>query len=225
MSYNRFDPGCCCCNCHNKDVVLLTDSTGSMAGYINNVKAIFAAFKNDFGESQTCKWCVAEYRDYEDGGQFAAQGIRVLQTFTSDFDAVIAAINTLSAGGGGDGPEQAFSALQYCAEHWTSSLNGGTDPDVQQRVIIWGGDIASWNDGAKNFPYPSRASVISVLQSGQIKVFGLNSGGAGSGIDGQAGLDNVPGQASAICSATGGQLFNGVSTFAQIRDAMCQALA
>ena len=79
-----------------------------MASIIAEFQDLFEQLRDEF-ESDSCFWSVVEYKDVEDGGAFAA-GWNVVQVFTSDFDDVLTAINSLSAAGGGDTPEQQFES-------------------------------------------------------------------------------------------------------------------
>jgi len=53
-------------------------------------------------------YSVADYRDYTDGGHYTDYGVNLIQPFTSDTDAVKAAIIALTIGDGGDWPENQF---------------------------------------------------------------------------------------------------------------------
>lgn len=214
---------CCCCACNDSDIVLLTDSTASMWPYIGAIQSIFASLRTNF-ESPTCQWCVADYKDHEDGGDYAltAQGVKIRQSFTTDFNLVVAAINGISAGGGGDWPEENFAAIKHIAENWTA-LGGRTDEQIK-RVLIWGGDAPSLNGGAKSLPYPTRSSTLDALTTARIKVFALNVLSESAGIDDYAPSDNLSGQASALCAATGGMVFHNTITEEQIVKALCEAL-
>lgn len=218
--------GCCCCSCSNSDVVLLTDSTGSMGVYISVVKSIFNSFRERF-ESPTCRWLVADYKDHEDGGDYSlttGNGVKIDQSFTTDFGLVQAAVNGLSASGGGDLPEENYAALKYLADNWVA-LGGRSDPSAIKRVIVWGGDAPSWNGSpATKQTYPTRPEVLTALLQANIKVFGLNVQNANAGLDGSSFADNLPNQARTICLGTGGQLFNNVNSNESILQALCEAL-
>src|SRR4051812_44232158 len=105
--------GCCCC----PDVALLTDTTGSMGGFIASIQSIFNSLSQAL-QAKVCEWCVAEYKDLVDGVPFSTLGINVNRQFTAAFSLVTTAINGWSASGGGDEPEEQFLALKYLADHW-----------------------------------------------------------------------------------------------------------
>jgi von Willebrand factor type A domain len=216
-------PKCgCCCGCRDSDVLLLVDTTGSMQGFIDTLKTIFTSFKESF-QSDSCRWSVVEYKDVTDGTPFSTDGWRVVQNFTQSFDPnIVNAVNGLSANGGGDLPEQAFSALKNAGEQW-EDMGGRPQSDQIKRIIVWGGDAPSHNGGAS---YPTRSQVIDALCSACIKVFALNVNTAGAGLDGSADTDNEPHQAQEITDTTRGKLFNDVDPSDQkaITDALCEAL-
>jgi len=191
------------------DILLLTDTTGSMGGYISTIKAVFsplAASVTALLPAVDFRWSACDYKDYEDGGPYA-NDINVGQVFDADPALSQTAINSWTASGGGDGPEQNLSALLWVAQNWVSSLTGRAD---SQKVIVWGGDIHGWEDGDKGLDYPKLQETINALAAIGVKVFGINSGAAGAGIDGIA-ASGTQRQASAICNGTGGILSNEVS--------------
>ena len=185
------------------DVLFVTDTTGSMASYINTIKSIFAPMANlvkDALPGVSFRWGVVSYKDFEDGVAYV-NGWQIERTFTDDIALVQSAINTWVAYGGGDMPEQQLATLKKVGEQWESALLGRAD---SQRLVIWGGDVVGWADGAKGLAYPSLAATIAALVAANVRVFGVNDKTSGDGIDGD-------GQATAICVATGGQLTNNVT--------------
>jgi len=193
------------------DVLFLTDTTGSMGGYIATVKAVFAPLATSVAAilpGVSFLWAAASYKDFEDGGDYAA-GIKLDQTFTSSISTVQAAIDGWSASGGGDSEEQQLASLKIAAETWTGTFGGRAG---SQKIIIWGGDVAGWEDAAKGNPYPSLQAAISALLATGVKVFAINPQAGGSGIDGVApSPTSGRNQASAICNETGGLLSNSVA--------------
>lgn len=204
------------------EVLFLTDTTGSMSGYIGGIQSAFSgiqsAITTAYGSSVS--YAVADYKDYGDGGAYSAYGINLRQSFTTNSAAIQDAINGMSAGGGNDGPEEQMKSLTQVANYWTDSTTtglsfGGTN--AAQKIVIWAGDILGHSgptstDGYSPVGwYPSLADTATSL--GGILTFGLNTYGAGSGIDGSNTLEGDPGnQASTITSATGGTLFNSVGS-------------
>ncbi|MCJ7730484.1 MAG: hypothetical protein MUO27_11495, partial [Sedimentisphaerales bacterium] len=96
------------------DVLFLTDTTGSMGGYIDNLKTAFGGILTAIGASLPgvdIEYGVADYRNYTDGGNYQAYGVNLIQPFTSDTDAVQTAIDGLSAGGGLDAPESQLKSM------------------------------------------------------------------------------------------------------------------
>jgi hypothetical protein len=171
--------------------------------------------------SPTCRWAVADYKDFEDGGPYA-NGWRVGGVFTNDVLSTQSAINALTAVGGGDGPEQNLAALSNAANQWQSTLSGrGIAQNCEdeyntslsiKRAIVWAGDVSGWENGAKGRPYPTLEGTINSLVSAEVKVVALGSG--------------LGSQASAITSATGGVfLSSGGTQSREILQAICEALS
>ena len=198
------------------DIFFLTDDTGSMGGPINNVKntsaALLVALNAAYGDAA---FGVGSYDgDPREGNPIASPPAANLtasysrqRMITDDTDSVAAGIATWAAGGGGDGPEANFFALHQVATSGGSTDGvGSTDPGLStgldtgwrsgaQPVIVWFGDIVSHTTTV------DQAEAIAALVANGVIVVGMNSTGAGGGIDGS-------GQASAITAATGGVLIN-----------------
>lgn len=159
------------------DIVFLADETGSMGGEIADVRnaasAIIAA-TSGLGDVQ---WGVGGYRDITDAFTY-----RELTDLTADETAVQTAINTWSAGGGGDFPEANLYALEQVATgmEWRA---GST------RIVVWFGD-APGHDPSNGV---TQADAINALTGENITVHALDAGR----------LDDT-GQATAITAATGG---------------------
>lgn len=108
------------------DIFFLVDTTGSMGMAISNVRSslsstIVPAVSDAIAD---VVMGVGDYRDfpidpYGSPGDWAFQ---VRQTMTADVSAVQSALNALSAGGGGDGPEAAVQGLH-------DAVVGGSCPD------------------------------------------------------------------------------------------------
>ncbi len=67
------------------DVLFLIDSTGSMGGLENFKTAldgILAAVNADSPCSGTVMYGVADYRNYDDGGNYQAYGVNLVEPFT-----------------------------------------------------------------------------------------------------------------------------------------------
>lgn len=209
----------CECRCICTDLLFVIDTTSSMGGTLGSFVAAMQTVVKEFN-SETCKWGVANYRDFEDGGSYS-QGWKVDKNFTNDVASVGASISALSKGGGGDGLEQNLAALLNAAQQWESiggrSLSekcyGDTERKIK-RAILWAGDVIGHTDGAKGLPYPSLNATINALKAAEIKVIAVG-GGLGS-------------QATAITNATEGKFLSGSSgsniDSQTILDAICLAL-
>ncbi|MEV6824084.1 Calx-beta domain-containing protein [Amycolatopsis sp. NPDC051102] len=169
----------------NPDLVLLADTTGSMGGAIDNVRANANAITGDVLAAQpTAQFGVAEYKDFSDSVPF-----KVNQAITGNTAAVQAGINQWSAAGGGDTPEADLNALYELASGAVSFRPDGT------RIIAWFGDAPSHDPSGGH----TLAQTIEALKAANIRVVAVNVGA----------LD-AEGQASAIATATGGVLLNNV---------------
>jgi len=171
----------------NPDVVLLVDTTGSMGGAIDNVKANLQDVINDVRAAQpTAHFAVASYRDSGDGAEL----FRVRQNLTDDAAALQAAVNGLDADGGGDAPEAWINALFQVSDGAIAYRAGSS------RIVVLVGDAPSHDPSVGH----TQADAIAALQADSARVIAVNvSGGAG-------GLDAAGNQATAVVGATGGQL-------------------
>lgn len=206
------------------DVLLLTDSTGSMGGYIGGIKTAFSGIVTAVGAAlpgMDIQYAVADYRNYTDGGNYTLYGVNLRQPFSSSQAVVQAAINTIYASGGGDGPESQFKAMVNVAGNWTTTggaLGFGGRADAQ-KLIIWAGDwlghVAGDEGSASGGPpagyYPTLDATVAALNARGIKVFGLNTVSASTswGLNGNYG--GHP-QQDFVTSSTGGGAFYNVGT-------------
>lgn len=203
------------------DVLFLTDTTGSMGGYISGIRDAFGDILSTIAAElpgADIRYSVADYKDYRDGGNYAGNGVNLRQAFTSDTAAVQTVIDGMYAVGGYDLPESQLKALVNSAGNWLNpsgdlGFNGRSDA---QKIIIWAGDAEGHyfgvgGDGPPEY-YPSLAETLEALNARGIVTFGLNvMKAAGAGIDTNAGGAN---QATYLATGTGGNLVNdlGVSS-------------
>jgi len=216
------------------DVLFLTDTTGSMSGYIGGIQSAFSSIlsgiSSDPGMSGTdISYAVADYRNYTDGGNYTANGVNLSQGFTSNTTAVQTALNGLYASGGDDGPESQLKAMTNIATNWLTSSGslGFAGRADAQKILVWAGDWPGHVAGDESYSsgnppagyYPTLANTISSLNAQGIKVFGLNTTSDNSGLDalypdnswygGYIPVDGRPQdhQQDAITGATGGVSF------------------
>ena len=204
------------------DILMLTDTTGSMGGHIARVVEIMPAIFNTITATlpdSPIHWAVAGYRDFEDGTPYSTAGYRLYQGFTESKTLIMNALSQQHAGGGGDYPEQNLTSLKNVTADWLA--NGGR-ADVP-KAIIWAGDVPGWEAGAKGYPYPTLQATIDALKLPDVAVFALNLYGPGIGIDspGPAPSDGRQ-QASTLATATGGMVYNDISAAAA--DAVANAI-
>ncbi|HEX5496737.1 MAG TPA: Calx-beta domain-containing protein [Mycobacteriales bacterium] len=175
----------------NPDIVLLADTTGSMASAIGSVRASAASVVSAVQSAQpTAQFAVAEYKDVTFDGP--AAGFRVDQGLTANPNAVQTGVNAWSASGGGDLPEDYINALFQLASGAVGFRAGDTP------IIAWFGDAPSHDPSNGH----TLADAIAALQAAGVRVVAVNEGAGG--------LDSA-GQATAITDATGGVLLNNVN--------------
>ncbi|HET8595430.1 MAG TPA: vWA domain-containing protein [Intrasporangium sp.] len=174
------------------DIVFVVDSTGSMGPAIANVQSQLNTIVSTVKAQQAdAQFAVTDYKDVADG----AGVFTVRSDLTGDPAAAQAAINGISAGGGGDTPEAQLNALwQVGAGGNRISFRPGSS-----RVVVWFGD-ASGHDPSMGH---TLADAVTSLQGVSAKVVAINVAG-GDGL-------NATGQATAVTSATGGQFFPSVA--------------
>ncbi|WP_244312434.1 vWA domain-containing protein [Microbispora hainanensis] len=180
------------------DIAFLIDTTGSMGGVISNVRTNANTILSNIAAAQPdARFAVAEYKDAADSTPF-----RVAQNLTADPADVTAGINSLSASGGGDFPEDGIGALYQVA---TGAV--GFRPD-STRIVLLIGDAPSHDPSGGH----SLADAISALQAADITVLAFDLAGL-----------NSTGQATAITEATDGQLFSGLNA-SEVSDTILAAL-
>ncbi|MGZ3448152.1 MAG: hypothetical protein ACXVEF_01060 [Polyangiales bacterium] len=118
------------------DVALIQDTTGSMGGAIDNVKAnlkssLFPTLKSLVPDAAIA---IVDHRDYPVNpyGDTTDYPVKVLQTVTSDVTLADTAAAKLVAGGGFDGPEAQIPAMFHVltgnALAWTGGMLDRHDP-------------------------------------------------------------------------------------------------
>jgi hypothetical protein len=214
------------------DVFFLADNTGSMGGIINAVKSgastILSAIAGgdpDFAGIDV-NFGVGRYFGDPREGVAPTTAYQLQSAITNSAAATQTAINGWIASGGGDTPEANFFALHQVATQGGSTDGvGSTDPGIATgqvtgwragaaRVIVWFGDAVSHTTTV------DQAEAIAALTGNDVIVAAINTQSAGFGID-------QGGQASAVASATGGSLTNGVtgSNLAATIDAILDAVS
>lgn len=202
----------------NPDIYFLCDTTGSMGPIIeamrNNADAILAAI---VAAQPSAQFGVGNYKDFP----YDPYAFQHQQSITDDTAAVSAAIGAWSAGGGGDGPEAQFYALDRLADG-----TGIGWRDIGTKIVVWFGDAPAHDPvpmAATGLGYDiTEATVTADLVAAGIKVIAI-SWDSGDPSPYRLGLDDDPnvgggdyavaygtvedgtsGQASRIATATGG---------------------
>lgn len=207
------------------DIVFLIDTTGSMGPYINNVKSRAVEIVNLLQTtSRGFRVAVVDYRDFASRGGSQDYPARTRISFSSDVTAIIAAINGLNLGFGGDFPETVYSGIVHSLDG-----NAGAWRRNSKRAIIVMGDAPPLDP--EPFTGYTSASVIARLLAGGVtaipggvsldpKSLPRGAGGVGalvddSGLSGSVSLFVIPNTSSLnlaeMVSATGGQTITGVA--------------
>ncbi|MCL2873131.1 MAG: putative Ig domain-containing protein, partial [Betaproteobacteria bacterium] len=216
------------------DIILLSDTTGSMGGTINSVKTnaryILAALSGGDSRFADIDIAVGVANYWGDPSEYPSstkesvveQSYNLGQPLTKNLADVETAINQWSADGGGDGPEGNFFALQQLATSGAST--DGKEPADEGFAS---GAIPGWRDGARRLVIlfgdsPSHEEVCNIcetmraLHDNGVTVALVNTVEANQGIDQQ-------GQASVIAQASNGSLFYGVDNSSAVVDAIFTA--
>ena len=121
------------------DYVFLIDTTGSMGGHIDSVKSnaknlIETKLLNG---ARDCRVAVVDYRDFkEHTGDSNDYEYKVRCEFTTDAATAISAINSLSADGGGDGPESVYSGIHACIEGNGAKIGGWRQNAIKTIMVL-----------------------------------------------------------------------------------------
>jgi hypothetical protein len=170
------------------DICFLADTTGSMGGALLNVRTNATTIMNMVRAAQPdSQFCAAQYRDTGDTPVF-----QVDQIVTDNLAFVQSAINTWSAGGGGDTPEGQLHALTRLTTEAMFRL-------TSTKIVVWFGDASGHDPSVGG---ETLASTIAALQAAGVAVIAVPVTG-GDGLD-------ATGQATAITNDTGGVLIGTV---------------
>ena len=147
------------------DVLFLTDTTGSMSPSISAVQSQFSSIISDLAGLGNVAFGTAQYKDTNDfaAGPGVVNGVYKLdQNITTTTSLVQTALNSYTAGGGGDLPESGlFSLDQAAGAGWRSG---------SARFIIWTGDAPSHD---KLFGV-DKTIALAALNAANIHVIGIN---------------------------------------------------
>ncbi len=189
-------------DCRVADVLFLMDTTGSMSGEIAQIQARLAdtIIPGLDREVADVRFSVARFDDFASGsyGGSADVPFQMVQTNTSSVSATQAAVNTLRASGGSDGPESQVEALYQSATGagiapWVGARSGCAAAEVgypcfragATPIILLFTDAAFHNGpgGSNSYsgvsgPPHTYAQTVSALNAIGAKVLGLMSGAA-----------------------------------------------
>ena len=188
------------------DVLFISDTTGSMSSAIAQVKSTFGdVVTNLAGSITNLATGAAQYRDgissspNFDGGDFTYSLSSAINTNSANTQA---GINTWSAGGGGDEPEQALYALSQAASNASTGWRAGS-----KKIAVIVGDAPSHSSPGHGIAAggASVTSAAAALTAEGVTVESLNAGnltGDSLGLDGFGQFD---------ASGSGSIYGNGVS--------------
>jgi hypothetical protein len=187
------------------DILLLEDETGSFGDDIATLQALAPDIWDAVAdEGVDFTMGVGGFRDFDQSywGSPGDHVYRLLQDLTSDKDTFINGVNSLTAGGGGDGPEAQLEALHYMATPGHAAIDSNGDGDTTdpqdtpmgqqptwraeaQRVVLLATDASCHVTGDAG-GWPGDAGTTSanvtgdILAGAGIIVIGLTPGGAGT---------------------------------------------
>jgi PEP-CTERM motif len=119
------------------DVYFLSDTTGSMGPTIAAVRSGFGSIVTSLSGLGNIAFGAGEYKDIGDGLPLNGGSYRINQTISTNSALTQTAINTWTAAGGGDLPEQALSSLRTASGSSTGWRAGS------QKIIVLTGDASS----------------------------------------------------------------------------------
>lgn len=199
------------------DIYLLADTTGSMGSILAAVKAGADAIQSANYGPIDIAFGVGNYRDLPGDSPPFTNNLAP----DTDTTAVTAAINTWSAGGGGDTPEGQFYALDALAEAPGGSIGWRSD---SKRIIIWFGDAPGHDpvcSAISGLPYDiTEASITAKLGDITVLAISTDTGIAGAldgdptiggDYSGSCPVGGASGQATRLAAATGGQHVSGIN--------------
>jgi hypothetical protein len=174
------------------DVFFLMDTTGSMGGSLSDITANFGSIATTIsGTHPNVFFGVGSYNDCVNGPGDCPAGTLDLaytehQDLTGNNAAVQTALGSLSAFGGGDGPESNLYGL------WGTATMTSWRAD-SRRFLFWAGDVPG-HDPRQGV---TEAIATDALVDANVRTYGLSVGG---------GLGD---QGERITTATGGALLTG----------------
>ena len=182
------------------DVAFVVDTTGSMGDEIAQVRADLASLVAQLAAStNSFRVAVVSYRDFPSRTGWAGDyPARVDQTFTDNLSDIQAAINSLTANGGGDGPESIFSGIN-------AAIGLPWRPGVTKVALVIGDAPALSPEPITGF---TTAQVVAdSIAVDPVQVFGVNVGS----------LD-YNGALSEISGGTGGGVISTIDLTATISE-------
>jgi hypothetical protein len=177
------------------DVLFIMDTTGSMSGEISTVQAAFSGTVAALSALGNISTGAAQFKDKTNDG-YDPFDYQLTQDITSNSSLTQNALNSFTANGGGDTPEQGLYALDQAAT--TTSWEAGA-----KRIAVIVGDAPAHDDahpkGAGGVTVPGVASdliannvTMIALDAGDLNGYGQFSGTGSLLGDGVAGSYTPP---------------------------------
>ena len=232
------------------DYVFLIDTTGSMGSHINSVKAnaknlIESQLLNGARNSRVA---VVDYRDFpERTGDSRDYAYDVKCKFTSDAATAIAAINSLTLGYGGDGPETVYSGIHACIVGKGAKIGGWQENSVKTIMVMGDAepldpepitgytksDVVRWanefktdeDDEAIDIEYRLKASNVKAVKTASVKAADVVAGASAGGISIYPVVtsSSLVSSFSEIAEETGGKVVSSTS-YASVADAVKEVI-
>jgi len=171
------------------EMCLLEDETGSFADDIHNLKNAKQAIYDDIvDKTSSAKFAVTGFRDYavSPHGSPGDWVYRVLSSMNSAEQAWLNGVDSLTAGGGADGPEAQYDAIVLAAKGGNSGNPphcGWTNDPQAARVLVVTTDAPFHLPGSGKPHQNNLATTTAALNSESITVVGLKAPGTGSELD------------------------------------------
>jgi len=160
------------------DLIFTIDTTGSMWDDIDNVKAAASAIVEEIdAKISDYRIAVVDYKDFpvDPYGNPGDYPFHDVLPFSRDKPSIIAAIQSLSVGGGADWEESVYSALIHSIE--ATTLGGWRGRDKATKVIILMGD-APPHDPEPFTGYTLSTVVDAAEKADPVHIYTIQVGGA-----------------------------------------------
>jgi len=180
---NKVQPGA------SLDFVFVIDTTGSMWDDIGAVKSSAIELVNSlYTDSPDARVAVMDYKDYPAWPGSTDFPFRVASDFTNNQAQVVGAIQSLSAGGGGDFPESVYTGLMAALAPRADHLGKALSPwrtDARKVLLVFGDAPAHDPEPVSGYTLQTVTDAAAALGAGppglpSLTSLGVSSAGASS---------------------------------------------